>query len=101
CGICSTMIVTPRRAILASVTTVASWACTRPESISTEKPCAKSKCTVRPRGVPASFLRARRCSRLKPPTEDDRRPRSLRDGGGEFQLVRPDNPQQIERRDHL
>jgi hypothetical protein len=28
-------------------------------------------------------------------------PWSLRDGGEEFQLVWPDNPQQIERRDHL
>jgi hypothetical protein len=60
----STMIVTPRGSLMGSVTTVASSACTRPESISTEKPCAISKCSGRPRGVPASFSSARRCSRL-------------------------------------
>jgi hypothetical protein len=35
------------------------------QSSSTEKPHAMSSCSIRPRGVPASFLRARRCSRLK------------------------------------
>jgi hypothetical protein len=64
------MIATPRGAIMGSVTTIASLASTRLESISTEKPCAKRKCSVRPRGVPASFLRARRCSRLKRHAED-------------------------------
>src|SRR5215831_11060626 len=66
----STMIVRPRRALIGSVTTVASSASTRPESISTENPYATSNCSVRPRGAPASFFRARRCSRLKRYTED-------------------------------
>jgi hypothetical protein len=41
--ISSTMSVTPGRPVMGSVTTVASLASTRLESISTEKPCAKRK----------------------------------------------------------
>jgi hypothetical protein len=61
----STTSVTPGRANMGSVTIVASLASTRMESISKENPRAKMKCSVRPRGVSASCLRARRCSRLK------------------------------------
>jgi len=68
--ISSTTSVTPGRVIMGSVTIVASLASTRPESISMEKPCANRKCSARPRGVLASFSRARRCSRLGRDAED-------------------------------
>jgi hypothetical protein len=44
------MSVTPGRGVIGSVKTIASLASTRLESISTEKPCARRKCSVRPRG---------------------------------------------------
>jgi hypothetical protein len=65
----STISVAPRCAIAGSVTTVASFASTRLESISAEKQRDKRKCSVRPLGH-ASISSARRCSRLKRDAED-------------------------------
>src|SRR5262249_52056809 len=51
-------------------------------------------------GIPLTPIRRVTLTRITSTTQQrDRRPRSLRDGGGEFQLARRDNPQQIERGD--
>jgi hypothetical protein len=66
----STISVVPRCVPMGSITTIASLASTRLESISMEKPRAERNCSVRPRGAWASISRARRCSRPKRDAEE-------------------------------